>query len=105
MKKSGLSMTSIVSGITATIFGVLMFPLSLVPTKTPNGFALLGFIGFIVFGAGLLGIITSSVKLMTTNSITEEDINNRSIAWKGFWFSISPVSFWMLLALIGSIAK
>lgn len=95
-------MVSIISGITATVLGVLMFPLAAM-IKSPSAFAALGFFGFIVFGSAITGLITSSVKLLTTSKHNAEELYDRSIAFKAFWFSISPIIFWIFLAIVGSI--
>lgn len=97
-------MVSIISGIIATTLGALMFPLCIiVKTPSPSAFAAIGFMAFIVFGAAITGLITSSVKLLTTSSKNTEEIPDRKIAIKGFWFSISPILFWVFIAIIGSI--
>lgn len=95
-------MVSIISGIIATTLGALMFPLCII-VKTPGALIGIGFMAFIVFGAAITGLITSSVKLLTTSKDNTEEIPDRKIAIKGFWFSISPILFWVFIAIIGSI--
>lgn len=97
-------MTSLVCGIIATVLGAIMFPIAL-SVHTTGAFAFLGFLGITALIAAFVGIVTSASKLLTTDKTGEENISNRSIAWKGFWFSVSPLSFWLFLAMIAAFNK
>jgi hypothetical protein len=103
MKKSKLSMTSLICGITATTLGTILFPLALVMGKTHSGLTIVGFLGFVTISSGLVGTITAIVKRMSTLDDTEENKNDRALANKGFWFSVVPTAFWIFIVMLGSI--
>jgi hypothetical protein len=102
MKKSKLSMISLISGITATTLGIILFPLTIVMGKNSNGIVFIGFLGLSTIFAGLLGTICAAVKRLSTEDTPETQID-RAIANKGFWFSIVPASIWIFIMILGSI--
>jgi hypothetical protein len=105
MKKSTLSMFSLICGITATTLGVILFPFTLVFAKTPSGVTFVGMIVLFTIFAGITGTICAIVKRLSTPDDTEENKNDRALAHKGFWFSIIPTIAWIFIMIIGSTIK
>lgn len=102
MKKSKLSVLSLTCGIIATVMSGILFPIALI-TKSPSGIMLVGFIAVFTITTGVIGIVTSTVKLLITGNEIVEDQDNRAIAKKGFWFSTIPTIFWIFIMILGSI--
>jgi steroid 5-alpha reductase family enzyme len=102
MNKSKLSMASLISGITATSLGVILFPLSIAMGKSEGGVMFIGFIGISIIFVGLLGTIFAMTKRLSTEN-TPENEKDIAIANKGFWFSIIPALVWVFITIIGSI--
>lgn len=101
MKKSTLSVFSLMCGITATTLSAFVLPIALI-AKSEAGIALLGFIAVSSVVAGLIGSISSIVKLIITKNEIVQDQEDRIIAKKGFWFSAIPTIVLIFIMMIGS---
>lgn len=97
-------MFSLICGIITTSLGVIMFPFAAIAGKGSGGaVAFVGFIAIFMFITGLAGIVTSSAKLLATDSNNEDEKADRKVATKGLWFSVVPVVVWMFFMVIGSM--
>ena len=94
-------MFSLICGVISTIIGVVMFPLAIGFSRTPNAAAFIGFLGFITMFSGIAGTIASIVKLSSTDENNPDDKNDRALARKGLWFSVIPSGVWIILIAIG----
>jgi heme O synthase-like polyprenyltransferase len=101
MKKSTLSVFSLVCGITATALSAFVLPIALV-AKSESSMMLLGFVTVSSIVAGLVGAIFSIVKLIITKNEIVQDQEDRIIAKKGFWFSAIPAIVLIFIMMIGS---
>jgi uncharacterized membrane-anchored protein len=106
MQKSTLSMVSLACGIITTVFGVVMFPLSVVAGKSAGGITFLGMIAIVMMLTGLLGTVCGATKLMSSDpSVLTGDNSDRKIAVKGLWLSVVPVVIWIFLMMLGAMMK
>jgi hypothetical protein len=104
MKKSSLSVFGLTCGIIATVMSGILFPLALI-TNSSAGIIFLGFVAMFITFIGMVGIITSTIKLLITGNEIVVDQENRIIAKRGLWFSLVPTIFWIFtfIMIIGSI--
>lgn len=102
MNKSKLSVLSLTCGIITTVMSGILFPIALI-TKSEGGITFVGFLAVFTILAGVIGIVTSTVKLLITGNEIVKDQDDRIIAKKGFWFSVIPTIFWIFIMILGSI--
>lgn len=107
MKKSTLSIASLILGIITTCLAAGLLPLSMIVTGV-GGATFAGFIALTALFLGFIGIVCSIVKLVIGNDNippTEIDIQNKAIAIKGLWFSAVPFAILSFLMILGSAIK
>jgi len=101
MNKSKLAVFSLTCGIITTVMSGILFPIALI-TKSEGGIMLVGFLAAFTLLMGVMGIVSSIVKLLITGNQIVKDQDDRVIAKKGMWFSLIPTIFWIFIMILGS---
>jgi hypothetical protein len=107
MKKSTLSIASLILGIITTCLGAVLLPLSMIVTGV-GGATVAGFIALTALFLGFIGTVCGVTKIVIGHDNvppTALDEQNKAIAIKGLWFSAVPFAILSFLMILGSTMK